>query len=88
MLAEALAVVDKTGEHEYEAELYRLKGELSLQSEVRSPQSKLTSPQHPAPRTPARRAGTAHRNASIGEAGTVGIPTQPFRGVKFSLHVG
>jgi predicted ATPase/class 3 adenylate cyclase len=56
MLAEALAVVDKTGEREWEAELYRLKGQLTLQkfqvsgskfqvqespkSEVRSPESK------------------------------------------------
>ena len=31
VLAEALAVVDKTGERFYEAELYRLKGELTLQ---------------------------------------------------------
>jgi predicted ATPase len=31
VLAEALAVVDKTGERSYEAELYRLKGELTLQ---------------------------------------------------------
>ena len=31
VLAEALAVVDKTGERCYEAELYRLKGELTLQ---------------------------------------------------------
>jgi class 3 adenylate cyclase/predicted ATPase len=31
VLAEALAVVDKTGECFYEAELYRLKGELTLQ---------------------------------------------------------
>ena len=30
MLAEALAAVDKTGERFHEAELYRLKGELSL----------------------------------------------------------
>jgi predicted ATPase len=30
-LAEALAVMDKTGERQYEAELYRLKGELALQ---------------------------------------------------------
>src|SRR5229473_126403 len=29
-LAEALAVVDKNGEHVWEAELYRLKGELTL----------------------------------------------------------
>ncbi len=54
-VAEALAAVDKTGERFYEAELYRLKGELTLQqfhvsgskfqvqespkSEVRSPES-------------------------------------------------
>ena len=30
-LAEALAQVDKTGERYYEAELYRLKGQLTLQ---------------------------------------------------------
>ena len=33
LLAEALTVVDKTGERCYEAELYRLKGELTLQQE-------------------------------------------------------
>jgi predicted ATPase len=38
-LAEALTVVDKNGERFYEAELYRLKGELSLQS--RSPKSEV-----------------------------------------------
>ena len=32
VLAEALAIVDRTGERFYEAELYRLKGELTLQS--------------------------------------------------------
>ena len=35
MLAEALMLVDKTGERVYEAELYRLKGELILQSQGR-----------------------------------------------------
>jgi predicted ATPase len=35
-LAEALDLVNKTGERFYEAELYRLKGELSLQSAVHS----------------------------------------------------
>jgi predicted ATPase len=35
-LVEALAAVDKTGERVYEAELYRLKGELVLQSSVQS----------------------------------------------------
>jgi predicted ATPase len=40
-LAEALAVVDKTEERFYEAELYRLKGELTLaQSKVQGPKSK------------------------------------------------
>jgi predicted ATPase/class 3 adenylate cyclase len=34
VLAEALAIVNKTGECFWEAELYRLKGELKLQSEV------------------------------------------------------
>ena len=32
MLAEALALVDRTGERFYEAELYRLYGELSLRA--------------------------------------------------------
>lgn len=37
MLTEALATVDRTGERFYEAELYRLKGELTLaQSSVQS----------------------------------------------------
>jgi len=34
MLAEALATVNKTGERFYEAELHRLKGELTLQSQT------------------------------------------------------
>ena len=40
-LAEALAAVNKTGERYYEAELYRLKGTLTLQSEVRDPKSEV-----------------------------------------------
>jgi predicted ATPase len=48
-LAEALAMVHQNGERYYEAELYRLKGELSLQSGVRSLQSEITSPQLPIP---------------------------------------
>ncbi len=40
MLAEALAQVDKTGERFYEAELYRLKGTLTLQSQVPGSTSK------------------------------------------------
>ncbi|HJY81019.1 MAG TPA: AAA family ATPase [Candidatus Binatia bacterium] len=42
---EALATTQRTGGRYYEAELYRLKGELSLQSGVRSPRSAVTSPQ-------------------------------------------
>jgi class 3 adenylate cyclase/tetratricopeptide (TPR) repeat protein len=46
LLADALAV----GERYYEAELYRLKGELTLkQSGVRSPESAVTNPQYPTP---------------------------------------
>lgn len=37
VLAEALAVVDKTGVRRWEAELYRLKGELLLRSGVQGP---------------------------------------------------
>jgi predicted ATPase len=39
VLVEALAVVDKSGGRYYEAEIYRLKGELVLQSRVRCPES-------------------------------------------------
>jgi len=41
VLNEALGFVDKTGERFYEAELYRLKGTLTLQSEVRGPKSEV-----------------------------------------------
>ena len=41
LMAEALALVDKTGERYPEAELYRLKGELTLQSTVPGPKSKV-----------------------------------------------
>src|SRR5262245_23664926 len=44
-LTEALATVDKTGERYYEAELYRLKGELTLQAAGRSLQSAVTNSQ-------------------------------------------
>jgi predicted ATPase len=46
-LVEVLAAVDKSRECFYEAELYRLKGQLVLQS--RSPQSTVADPQHPTP---------------------------------------
>jgi predicted ATPase len=49
VLAEALAEVDKTGESYYEAELYRLKGELTLkQSRVQSLESEAESCFHQA----------------------------------------
>jgi predicted ATPase len=41
VLEEALAIAQKNHERYYEPELYRLKGELSLQSEVRSPESEV-----------------------------------------------
>jgi predicted ATPase len=44
-VAEALALVDKTGECWYEAELYRLKGELTLQSSVSNPHPPILHPQ-------------------------------------------
>jgi len=45
-LAEALAVVDKTGERYHEAELYRLKGQLTLQKfQVSGSKFQVTNPQ-------------------------------------------
>ncbi len=41
VLAEAFAVEDKTGERHYEAELYRLKGELTLQQESQNAKVKM-----------------------------------------------
>jgi predicted ATPase len=41
VLSEALALVDKTGTHVIEAELYRLKGELTLLSTVHGPKSQV-----------------------------------------------
>jgi predicted ATPase len=40
-IVEALAQVEKTGERQYEAELYRLKGTLTLQPEAQGPKSKV-----------------------------------------------
>ena len=40
-LAEAIAAANKTEERWYEAELYRLKGQLRLQSKVQDPKSKV-----------------------------------------------
>ena len=44
MLTEALAVAHKNNERYYEAELYRLKGTLTLQSQLQSPRSKPPAP--------------------------------------------
>jgi len=51
LLTEALKLVDQTGERCYEGELYRLKGEVVLQSSVRSPVSENPSPQSLTPNT-------------------------------------
>src|SRR5206468_6703866 len=54
-LAEALTVVDKSGERFYEAELYRLKGELTLQRfNVQGSTFKVANPQSPIPNPPAQ----------------------------------
>src|SRR5262249_40464491 len=46
VLTEALAIVEKTGRHFYEAELYRLKGELMLQQfKVQGSRFKVSDPQ-------------------------------------------
>jgi predicted ATPase len=53
VVGEALAIVDKNEERWWEAELYRLKGELVLQSTVHGPQSEIPNLQHPTPSTQA-----------------------------------
>jgi predicted ATPase/DNA-binding winged helix-turn-helix (wHTH) protein len=65
LLAEALATIDRTGERYFEAELYRLKGELVLQSTVHSPQSDNPNTQHltPSPHTEAE--GCFHKAIEI-----------------------
>jgi len=50
-LSDALAAMSVSEEHRLEAELYRLKGQLVLESRVQSPESENPSPQHPAPST-------------------------------------
>jgi predicted ATPase len=62
LVAELLVYVDKTGTRVNEAELYRLKGQLTLQSKV----------------SRSRRVGNAHQHVSIAEAVPVGRahPTQ------------
>jgi predicted ATPase/DNA-binding winged helix-turn-helix (wHTH) protein len=53
VLAEALDAVDKSGERFCEAELYRLKGQLTLQQQckVQNPECKIPNTQHPTPST-------------------------------------
>ncbi|MBI3800573.1 MAG: hypothetical protein HY268_26800, partial [Deltaproteobacteria bacterium] len=75
VLAEALAIVDKTGERVYEAELYRIKGQLTLKpSGVRGPESAVPSTQYLTPNLQAEnsRVGIAPHEGTVTEAGTVG----------------
>ncbi|MBI3801072.1 MAG: AAA family ATPase [Deltaproteobacteria bacterium] len=68
VLTEALKVIDQTGAHLFEAEVYRLKGALTLQSQTRlkhvSDKSQTSQEKS--------RVGTAHQNVNITEAGMVG----------------
>jgi predicted ATPase len=50
VLAETLALVDKLGERYYEVELYRLKGELTLQQESQKSKSKSQKSKVPKPK--------------------------------------
>ena len=65
VLAEALAFVDKTGERFHEAELYRLKGTLTLQSEVRGPKSEVSDPQPLTPSPQAEAEACFHKAIEI-----------------------
>jgi hypothetical protein len=60
ILDEALTFVEKNNEHLWEGEIYRLKGELTLQSQIESHKLKES------------RVGIAHQEAGIAEAETVG----------------
>jgi predicted ATPase len=65
-VAEALDWAQRTGGRYYEAELYRLKGELTLQkSEVRGPASKVPSTQHPTPSTQTEAEACFHKAIEI-----------------------
>jgi TOMM system kinase/cyclase fusion protein len=68
VLVEALDGVDRTGERYYEAELYRLKGELTLQKfQVSGSKFQVTNPH-----SEKSRVGIAHRDRTVAEAQTVG----------------
>jgi predicted ATPase len=65
-LTEALTVVDKSGERFYEAELYRLKGELTLkQFGVRGGEFGVPNTQHPTPSTQAQAEAEAYFQKAI-----------------------
>jgi predicted ATPase len=64
-LNEALEVVAHTEERWYEAELYRLKGELVLQSAVHSLQSDITNPQPPIPNPQEEAEACFHKASEI-----------------------
>ena len=61
-LVEALAIVDKTGARQYEAELYRLKGELTLQ---KFQVSSSTQPPTPSPQAEAEAEACFHKAIEI-----------------------
>jgi len=77
-LAEALTAVDKTGERFYEAELYRLKGQLTLQSKQVEDKSQASqgqvednsenaNPQPPAPSTQAEAEACFHKAIEVAQ---------------------
>ena len=67
-LVEALNLVDKTDERWWEAELYRLRGELTLaQSKVQSLKSKVTDPQSLSPGPQAKAEACFHKAIAIAQ---------------------
>ncbi|MBI3798354.1 MAG: AAA family ATPase [Deltaproteobacteria bacterium] len=94
-IAEALAASDKSAERWWEAELYRLKGQLTLQSEVRGPKSEVRGPesevrsprsevpntQHPAPNTQAEAEAEACFHKAIAIAHRQGTKALELRAV-------
>ncbi|MBI3796865.1 MAG: AAA family ATPase [Deltaproteobacteria bacterium] len=85
-LAEALTVVDKSGERFYEAELYRLKGTLTLkQSGVRSPRSEVPNTQSPTPSPQAEAEAEAQMLAEVYNWFTEGFDTKDLQEAKALL---
>jgi predicted ATPase len=64
-LDEALGLVHKNGERFYEAELYRLKGMLTLQSRIPSPESLLPRPLTPSTHAEAEAEACFHKAVEI-----------------------